>query len=104
MLGELVDALGEQRDLDTGVSGVLRTGAELRRDLGLAFLGQGHVRPGRVAVGWPSTPDGCGDAVAPAARLGENRDRQRAAASEPICRRDGDRYGDSPAATAAQAK
>jgi hypothetical protein len=42
MLGELVDALGEQRDLHTGVPGVLLVGAELLCELGLSLLRQGH--------------------------------------------------------------
>jgi hypothetical protein len=38
--GEVVDALGEQRDLHAGAAGVLGVGAEPRDDLGLLFLGQ----------------------------------------------------------------
>src|SRR5213592_1919265 len=43
VLREVVDALGEQRDLDPGVARVLRGGAELRDELGLALLGQRHA-------------------------------------------------------------
>ena len=42
MLGELVDPLGEQRDLDTGAPGVVVVVAELRDELLLAFLCQCH--------------------------------------------------------------
>src|SRR3954447_6298048 len=50
VLGELVDPLGQQRDLDPGVPGVLAVGAELLGELGLSLLRQGHaVREGSSA-------------------------------------------------------
>ena len=44
MLGDLVDALGELRDLHLYVPGVVLVGAELGCELALAFTGQGHGR------------------------------------------------------------
>src|SRR3954462_13912514 len=43
VLGQLVDPLGEQGDLDPGVPGVLGIGAELLGELGLALLRQRHA-------------------------------------------------------------
>src|SRR4051794_38569723 len=43
VLGQLVDALGEQGDLDAGVPRVLGVLAELRDDLLLALLGKAHA-------------------------------------------------------------
>src|SRR5579875_1881429 len=44
VLGELVDALGEQGDLNLGAPGVGRTGPELLDQLLLSLRGQGHAR------------------------------------------------------------
>src|ERR1700761_2084561 len=49
VLGEVVDALGEQRDLDLGGPGVLLVCAELRGDLALALAGDGGHGSGTVA-------------------------------------------------------
>src|SRR3954470_4847261 len=50
VLGEVVDALGEQGDLDAGIARVLGVVAELGDQLGLALLGQRHaVREGSSA-------------------------------------------------------
>src|SRR5581483_10587273 len=43
MLGQAVDALREQRDLDLGLAGVRGTFSELLHQLLLAFLGQRHA-------------------------------------------------------------
>lgn len=43
VLGELADALGQDSDLDLGVTGVLCVLAELSGELGLALLGDRHV-------------------------------------------------------------
>src|SRR4029077_872726 len=52
VLGELVDALGEQRDLDLGRSGVLARTAVLADQLLLLVLRQRHRRD-RVAIQAP---------------------------------------------------
>src|SRR5271154_5675745 len=51
MLGEVVDALGQQRDLDLGVAHVLLAGAELDGELALAFTGDGGHELATVADG-----------------------------------------------------
>ena len=43
VLGEVVDALGQQGDLDLGVAGVALVGAELRGELALAFAGDAGI-------------------------------------------------------------
>ena len=42
MLGQVVDALGQQGHLDLGVAGVLYAGSELCGDLSLALCGYCH--------------------------------------------------------------
>ena len=45
VLGELLDALGEDRNLNLGVTSVDGGVAELSGELGLALLGNSHVSP-----------------------------------------------------------
>src|SRR4051812_24786325 len=45
VLGQLVDALGQHRDLDLGRAGVRLMLAELPDMLQLLFLGEGHLSP-----------------------------------------------------------
>src|SRR5207248_11687487 len=47
VLGEVVDALGEQRDLDLRRAGVLLAGAEARGELALSLARYGRHRRGR---------------------------------------------------------
>src|SRR5215208_7594794 len=50
VLGEIVDAARQERDLDLGGPGVVRVLPELLGDGALVLLRQGHVRPGRLAA------------------------------------------------------
>src|SRR5271165_2345355 len=43
VLGQLVDRGGEDRDLDVGGTGIVRTASVLAGDLGFRFFGEGHA-------------------------------------------------------------
>src|ERR1700742_1139229 len=56
VLGEVVDAMREQRNLDLGLARVVLVAAESRDDLALFLCSHGHVRPCRVAAMTRSRP------------------------------------------------
>src|SRR5215218_7855955 len=56
VLGEVVDAMREQRNLDLGLARVILVAAESRDDLALFLCSHGHVRPCRVAAATRSRP------------------------------------------------
>src|SRR4051794_29360305 len=56
MLGQVVDAMRQQRHLDLGLAGVVLVLAEPRDDLALFLCSYRHVRPCRVAAATRSRP------------------------------------------------
>src|SRR4051812_14686480 len=56
VLGQVVDAMRQQRHLDLGLAGVVLVLAEPRDDVALLLCGHAHVRPCRVAAMTRSRP------------------------------------------------